>query len=65
MTIGGAARTLRAKRGDEAKREQLLDSIIEASKSLERISLEPQVKSAEETGLEPAPKVEELSENRR
>jgi signal transduction histidine kinase len=65
MTIGGAARTLRAKRGDEAKREQLLDSIIEASKSLERISLEPQANSVEETSLEPAPKVEELSENRR
>jgi signal transduction histidine kinase len=65
MTIGGAARTLRAKRGDEAKREQLLESIIEASTSLERISLEPRPKSAEEIDLEPAPKAEELSANRR
>jgi signal transduction histidine kinase len=64
MTIGGAARTLRAKRGDEAKREQLLESIIEASVSLERISLEPQPKSVEEINLEPTPKAEALSANK-
>jgi len=61
MTIGGAARTLRAKRGDEAKRELLLESIIEASENLERISLEPRPKSAEEFELEPVPRIEELS----
>ncbi len=64
MTIGGAARTLRARRGDEAKREQLLESIISASESLERISLEPRPKSAEEIELEPAPRLEELSGDR-
>jgi len=65
MTIGGAARTLRAKRGDEERREQLLESIIEASEHLERISLEPRSNSAEESGLEPAPRAEALSADRR
>ena len=65
MTIEGAARTLRARRGDEEKREQLLESIIEASQNLERISLEPRLKSAEEIELEPVPRVEEPSANRR
>ena len=65
MTIGGAARTLRAKRGDEERREQLLESIIEASEHLERISLEPRSNSAEESDLEPAPRVEALSADRR
>ena len=64
-TIGGAARTLLAKRGDEARREQLLESIIEASESLERISFEPRPRSAEESELEPLPQIEELSANRR
>jgi len=59
MTIGGAARTLRARRGDEVKREQLLESIIEASDDLEQVSLEPRPKSAEELELEPVPRVEE------
>jgi signal transduction histidine kinase len=65
MTIKGAAQTLLARRGDEARREQMLESIIEASTSLERISLEPQANSAEEFSLEPTPKVEELSANKR
>jgi signal transduction histidine kinase len=65
MTIGGAARTLRAKRGDEANREQLLESIIEASENLERISLEPQAIRAEERELEPAPRLEEPFTSRR
>jgi len=64
MTIGGAARTLRAKRGDEAGREQLLESIIEASENLEQLSLEPRPKRAEETELEPAPRVEGLFTDR-
>jgi len=64
MTIGGAARTLRAKRGDEAGREQLLESIIEASENLEQLSLEPRSKSAEETELEPVPKIEGLFSDR-
>ena len=64
MTIKGAAQTLRAKRGDEARREQLLDSIIEASTSLERISLEPRTKGAEELGWNRF-RVENLSTNGR
>lgn len=63
--IGGAARTLRARRGDEAKRDQLLETIIEASESLERISLEPRPNSAEESELEPVPQIEEPSANGR
>jgi signal transduction histidine kinase len=55
MTIEGAARTLRAHRGDDESREQLLDTIVEASESLEKISLDPQLKSPEEMGLEPVP----------
>lgn len=65
MTIEGAARTLRARRGDEASRERLLESIIDASENLERISFEPRPKSAEEIELEPVPRVEELFTNRR
>jgi signal transduction histidine kinase len=64
MTIGGAARTLRAKRGDEVRREQLLDSIIHASESLEQLSLEPRSNSAEENELEPVPQIEELFTDR-
>ncbi|MGA9762287.1 MAG: hypothetical protein WBQ14_07690 [Gaiellaceae bacterium] len=64
MTIGGAARTLRARRGDEARREQLLESIIEASENLEQLSLEPRAKSAEESELEPVPRIEELFTDR-
>jgi signal transduction histidine kinase len=59
MTIGGAARTLRARRGDEAKRDQLLESIIEASENLEQLSLEPRPNGAEELELEPVPNLEE------
>jgi signal transduction histidine kinase len=59
MTIGGAARTLRARRGDEAKRDQLLESIIEASENLEQLSLEPRPNGAEELELEPVPKLEQ------
>jgi signal transduction histidine kinase len=59
MTIGGAARTLRARRGDEAKRDQLLESIIEASEDLEQLSLEPRPNGAEELELEPVPNLEE------
>ncbi|MGD0167246.1 MAG: histidine kinase dimerization/phospho-acceptor domain-containing protein [Gaiellaceae bacterium] len=65
MTIEGAARTLRARRGDEEKRDQLLESIIEASQNLERISLEPRLRSAEEIELEPVPQLEEPSTNGR
>ncbi len=66
MTIEGAARTLRARRGDDARREQLLESIIEASENLERISLEPRVQGVEEIELEPVPRLEEdLSPSRR
>ena len=65
MTIGGAARTLLARRGDETNREQLLESIIEASENLERVSLEPSPESAEEIELEPVPRIEELSADRR
>lgn len=57
MMIEGAARTLRARRGDEAKREQLLEAIIEASVNLERISLEPRPRGAEELELEPIPRI--------
>jgi signal transduction histidine kinase len=65
MTIGGAARTLRVGRGDEARREQLLESIIEASDDLEQLSLEPQARSAEESELEPSPWIEEMTADRR
>jgi len=61
MTIGGAARTLRAKRGDEKKREQLLETIIEASESLENVSLEPRLRGAEELELEPIPRIQDGS----
>jgi signal transduction histidine kinase len=58
MTIEGAARTLKARRGDDEKREQLFETIIEASKNLEKISLEPRARSDEELELEPAPRIE-------
>ncbi|MGD0274052.1 MAG: histidine kinase dimerization/phospho-acceptor domain-containing protein [Gaiellaceae bacterium] len=57
MMIEGAARTLRARRGDEEKREQLLQTIIEASENLERISLEPQLRGMEEADLQPVPRI--------
>jgi signal transduction histidine kinase len=55
MTISGAARTLQAGRGDEVKRERLLQSIVEASEDLEKISFDPQLENAAESGLEPIP----------
>jgi signal transduction histidine kinase len=58
MAIGGAARTLRAKRGDEAKQEQLLEAIIQASDSLEQISFDPELESEIERELEPSPQVD-------
>jgi hypothetical protein len=58
MMIEGAARTLRARRGDDEKREQLLETIIEASQNLEKISLEPRARGAEELELEPTPRIE-------
>lgn len=57
MMIEGAARTLRARRGDEEKREQLLEAIIEASENLEKISLEPRPRGAEEIELRPTPRI--------
>ena len=57
MTIEGAARTLRARRGDQEKQEQLLETIIEASQNLEKISLEPRPRGAEELDLEPVPRI--------
>lgn len=57
MAIEGAARTLRARRGDEQKREQLLESIISASESLKTISLDPRSRRAEELELEPVPRI--------
>jgi signal transduction histidine kinase len=56
MAIEGAARTLRARRGEEQK-EQLLETIIEASQSLERISLDPKLRGLEEADLEPLPRL--------
>jgi len=56
MAIRGAAQTLEAERGGESERRQLLEAIIEASEDLERISLEPERRSAEERGLDPAPR---------
>lgn len=57
MAIEGAAQTLRARRGDEKKREQLLEAIIEASKDLEQVALDPRPRGAEERELQPFPKV--------
>ena len=57
MAIEGAARTLRARRGDEARREQLLEAIIQASENLEQISLDPRSRGVEELELEPVPRV--------
>ncbi len=56
MTIEGAARTLRARRGDPEKREQLLDSIVDASEKLKAISLDPRKRRVEELELEPTPR---------
>jgi len=61
MTIEGAARTLKARRGDEEKREQLLETIIEASQNLEKISLEPRPRGDEELELRPIPRIEDVS----
>jgi hypothetical protein len=61
MTIEGAARTLKARRGDDEKREQLLETIIEASQNLEKISLEPRLRGAEELELEPTPRIRDGS----
>jgi signal transduction histidine kinase len=54
-TIEGAARTLVAGRGDEESREQLLETIIDASRTLEQISIDPKLESPAEAGLEPVP----------
>jgi signal transduction histidine kinase len=55
MTISGAARTLRAGRGDPERRDELLQSIIDASEDLEKVSVDPYLESDEESGLDPVP----------
>ena len=57
-TVRGAAETLKARWWDDETRDMLLDSIIDAARRLERVTADPVVRSPEERGLDPAPRLE-------
>jgi signal transduction histidine kinase len=56
--IRGAAQTLQSGAADGAARDELLRAIVEATEELERVTLEPERRSAAESDLDAVPRVE-------